>query len=165
MFREMRRKKQQLTDNESIEILNAATSGTLALSGDNGYPYAVPLSFVHKDGMIYFHIAREGHKLDSIKRNDKASFCVIDRDEVITPELTTHYRSVIVFGRIRLLEDETAIINSLRWLGEKYSPGYEERTQQAIARQLKNVAIAELVIEHMTGKQAIELVPTREGDN
>ncbi len=148
MFREMRRKKQLLSDAETIEILTTATAGTLALSGDNGYPYAVPLSFVYKDGKLYFHIAREGHKLDSIQRNDKASFCVIDKDEVITPELTTHYRSVIVFGRIRLLEDEADIINALQWLAQKYSPGYDERAQQAIARQLKNVAIAELVIEH-----------------
>lgn len=159
MFREMRRKKQKLSDAESNEILNSATSGTLALSGDDGYPYAVPLSFVYKGGSIFFHIAREGHKLDSIRRSDKASFCVIDKDEVITPELTTHYRSVIVFGRIRLLEDEAGIIHALECLAEKYSPGYSERTQQAIARELKNVAIAELVIEHMTGKQAIELVP------
>lgn len=164
MFRKMRRNKQLLSEAETLEILTSATSGTLALSGDNGYPYAVPLSFVYKDGKVYFHLAREGHKLDSIKRNDKASFCVIDKDEVITQELTTHYRSVIVFGRIRLLEDETAIINALKWLAEKYSPGYEERAQQAIARQLKNVAIAELVIEHMTGKQAIELVPSKDCD-
>lgn len=163
MFREMRRKKQLLSDAESIEILNTATSGTLALSGDNGYPYAVPLSFVYKDGSIYFHIAREGHKLDSIRRSDKASFCVIAKDEVITPELTTHYRSVIVFGRIRLLKDEAAIKSALQWLGEKYSPGYTARTQQAIARELKNLAIAELVVEHMTGKQAIELVEAKAG--
>jgi len=157
----MRRKNQLLSDAVTLGILNTATSGTLALSGDNGYPYAVPLSFVYRDGKLNFHLAREGHKLDSIHRNDKASFCVIDRDEVITPELTTHYRSVIVFGRIRLLENEADIINALQWLGEKYSPGYVERTQQAIAKQLKNVAVAELVIEHMTGKQAIELVPTK----
>ena len=164
MFRKMRRKKQLLSDAETLKILNSATAGTLALSGDNGYPYAVPLSFVYKDGKLYFHIAREGHKIDSIRRNDKASFCVIDKDEVITPELTTYYRSVIVFGRIHLLEDEAMIINALRWLAEKYSPGYDERAEIAIARELKIVAIAELVIEHMTGKQAIELVPTREGE-
>jgi uncharacterized protein len=126
MFREMRRKKQLLSDAESLEILTSATAGTLALLGDNGYPYVVPLSFVYKDGKIYFHLAREGHKVDSIRRNDKASFCII--------------------------------------LAEKYSPGYDERAKQAIARQLKNVAIAELVIEHMTGKQAIELVPTKAGE-
>ncbi|MBM3138150.1 MAG: pyridoxamine 5'-phosphate oxidase family protein [Chloroflexi bacterium] len=161
MFREMRRKKQLLSDAETIKILNTATSGTLALSGDNGYPYAVPLSFVYQDGSIYFHIAREGHKVDSIRRSDKASFCVIDKDEVITQELTTLYRSVIVFGRIRLLEDVAAIKSALQYLGDKYSPGYTERTQQAIARELKNLAIAELAIEHMTGKQAIELVPAK----
>lgn len=161
----MRRKKQQMTDSESIAILNIASSGTLALCGDDGYPYAVPLSYVYKDGKIFFHFAQEGHKFDSIRRGNKASFCVIEKDEVIPQSLTTHYRSVIVFGRIRLLEDEAAIKSALECLGDKYSPGYTERTQLAIARQLKNVAIAELVIEHMTGKQAAELLQIKEGEN
>ena len=83
MFREMRRKSQALSFDECAEILNRGTSGVLALSGDNQYPYAVPLSYVYDNTKIYFHCAQEGHKIDSILRNAKASFCVIDQDQII----------------------------------------------------------------------------------
>ncbi len=81
-FREMRRKRQQLAEEESIAILEKATAGTLALLGDNDYPYAVPISYVYHDGKLYFHSALAGHKVDAIRKCDKASFCVIEQDDV-----------------------------------------------------------------------------------
>src|SRR5574344_2695673 len=83
MFREMRRKKQQLSIEQVEKILKQNTSGVLAVFGDDGYPYAVPLSYVYTNSKIYFHGAKEGHKLDSIKNNEKVSFCVIDKDEIV----------------------------------------------------------------------------------
>lgn len=77
-FREMRRKRQQLSDAESIDILKKSTSGTLALLGDDDYPYAVPISYVYQEGKLYFHSALAGHKVDAIRKCDKASFCVIE---------------------------------------------------------------------------------------
>lgn len=82
------------------------TSGVLAVSGDDDYPYAVPLSYVYDGHKIYFHGAKAGHKLDSIVKNPKASFCVIDKDQIVPDEYTTYFRSVIVFGTIRILHDE-----------------------------------------------------------
>ena len=81
-FREMRRNRQQLSNEESIAILQKATAGTLALLGDGDYPYAVPISYVYDDGKLYFHSALTGHKVDAIRKCDKASFCVIERDDV-----------------------------------------------------------------------------------
>ena len=106
MFREMRRKKQQLSEVETAEILKRGTSGTLALFGDGGYPYAVPISYVFANGKIYFHGGKQGHKLDAVSRNPKASFCVIDQDLVVPEKYTTYFRSAIVFGTIRILETE-----------------------------------------------------------
>jgi len=106
MFREMRRGKQALPDEEAREILYSATSGVLALSGDDDYPYALPISYFYDGNKLYFHCAKEGHKIDAIKRNDKASFCVIAQDDVSPEEYTTHFKSVIVFGRISIIEDE-----------------------------------------------------------
>ena len=95
----MRRKRQQLSDEESYAILQKATSGTLALLGDGGYPYAVPISYVFCEGKLYFHSALSGHKVDAIRSCDRASFCVVAQDDV-KPELyTTFFRSVIAFGR------------------------------------------------------------------
>ena len=105
MFREMRRSKQRLPREVAVEILERNTSGVLALSGDEGYPYAVPMSYVYAEGKIYFHSAKNGHKIDAIQRNEKASFCVIDQDQIVPEKYTTLFRSVIVFGRRRLVED------------------------------------------------------------
>ena len=106
MFREMRRKKQMLSLEECVAVLDNGTSGVLAVDGDNDYPYAVPLSYVYCDSKIFFHCARSGHKLDAIARNEKVSFCVIEADQVMPQEYTTYFRSVIVFGKARVLEDD-----------------------------------------------------------
>ncbi|NLD86776.1 MAG: 5-nitroimidazole antibiotic resistance protein, partial [Clostridiales bacterium] len=101
MFRKMRRFAQSLSEEENIEILSRNTSGVLALSGDEGYPYALPMAYCYDNGRIIFHSASKGHKIDAVGNCDKASFCVIDRDDVFPEEYTTKYRSVIVFGKIR----------------------------------------------------------------
>ena len=88
MFREMRRKRQQLSPAECEEILRRGTSGVLAAEGDGGYPYAVPLSYIYEDGRLYFHCAKAGHKLDAVRRNKKVSFCVIDRDTIVSAALS-----------------------------------------------------------------------------
>ena len=95
MFRKMRRSRQELSREESIDVLERGTHGVLALMGDDGYPYALPISYAYKDGRIYFHSAAEGHKIDSIRRCGKASFTVVDLDEVKPEEYTTVYRSVV----------------------------------------------------------------------
>lgn len=102
MFREMRRKKQQIPDNEAIAILENGKVGILAVNGDNGYPYTVPLNYMFYNGKIYFHGASEGHKFDSIKNNPKVSFCVISQDKIIPEKYTTAYESVVVFGNAKL---------------------------------------------------------------
>ena len=157
MFREMRRKMQALTAEETAEILKRNTSGVLSLNGDDGYPYGVPLSYVYLDSKLYFHCAGAGHKLDSILKDDKASFCVIDQDQVVGEEYTTYFRSVIAFGRARVLEGAEKL-RPLVELCEKYYPGHLEQTRQKAEHALKNVSIVEVTIEHMTGKTAMELV-------
>ena len=106
MFRAMRRKQQALSQEDCEAVLYQGTSGVLALSGDDDYPYAVPISYVYDSSKLYFHSAKSGHKLDSIKRHPKASFCIIGRDQVEPEEYTTYFQSVIVFGTIRILEDD-----------------------------------------------------------
>ena len=105
MFREIRRKKQLLPEETAVEMLQRNTSGTLALLGDDDYPYAVPLSFIYLNGKLYFHSAKNGHKIDAVRNYEKASFCVIDRDQIVPEKFTTHYRSVIAFGKVRLIEE------------------------------------------------------------
>ena len=152
-FREMRRKRQQLSEEESIGILQKATSGTLALLGDGGYPYAVPISYVYHERKLYFHSALAGHKVDAIRKCDKASFCVIEKDDVQPEKYTTFFRSVIAFGRIHIIEDEHEKLEVARMLGNRYNE---------IENGLSRMLMIRLDIEHLTGKEAIELVKRNE---
>jgi hypothetical protein len=160
-FREMRRKRQQLSEVESIGIMKKATSGTLALLGDNSYPYAVPISYVYHEGKLYFHSALAGHKVDAIRKCDKASFCVIDKDEVHPEKYTTFFRSVIAFGRIHIIENEQEKLETARLLGDRYNPNHEEALQKDVESGLSRMLMIRFDIEHLTGKEAIELVKQR----
>jgi nitroimidazol reductase NimA-like FMN-containing flavoprotein (pyridoxamine 5'-phosphate oxidase superfamily) len=158
MFREMRRMNQALSTEECIQALNRGTSGVLAVSGDEDYPYAVPLSFVYLDHHVFFHCAVTGHKLESIARNDKVSFCVIDKDQVVPEDYNTYYRSVIIFGRARIMEDREEKRKALDRLVGKYSPDLDvDRRTKAIAKNLDDLCIIDLAVEHMTGKESVEL--------
>lgn len=161
MFRKMRRFKQLLSNEAAVEILERNTAGTLALLGDEGYPYAVPMSYVYNERKIYFHSAKTGHKIDAIKNYEKASFCVIDKDQIVPEAYTTYFRSVIAFGKIRLVEGEMEIRNFATLLAMKYSADFAEGIPEEIDSSIKNMAIIEMDIDHMTAKEAIELVKDR----
>lgn len=158
MFREMRRKRQLLSEKETIDILNRNTAGTLALLGDDDYPYSVPISYIYHDGKIIFHGAKTGHKVDAIKKCSKASFSVIDKDQIVPERYTTYFRSVIVFGKIKIIEDKEEMINAVDILAQKYRPGFDKERKAEINHELPALCVMELDIEHMTGKEAIELV-------
>lgn len=160
MFREMRRQRQMLPPEKSVAILEKMTSGVLALHGDDGYPYAVPVSYVYAKGRIYFHSATQGHKIDAIARDRKVSFCVVERDEIVPPKFTTYFRSVIVFGKARLLTDEKEKRAALLLLAAKYSPG-EPGLQAEIDKGFNRLDMVEIAVEHITGKEAIELASHR----
>ncbi|MEG1540978.1 MAG: pyridoxamine 5'-phosphate oxidase family protein, partial [Oscillospiraceae bacterium] len=122
MFKEMRRMKQEMSKEDTQRVLERCSAGVLAVSDENGYPYALPMSYVYFEGKIYFHGAKQGHKIDAIMKNDKVSFCVIDKDEVVPEKYTTIYRSVIAFGRARILENDAERRSALEKITEKYSP-------------------------------------------
>ncbi len=160
MFRKMRRFKQQLPDEEAVRILENEKTGVLAVLGDDGYPYTVPLNYVYSGGKIYFHGAKEGHKLDAIRNCDKASFCVIAQDDVVAERLLTHFRSVIAFGRVRVLETDEEIYQAARLLGLKYNSD-SDFIEKEIKREWAGLACIEFTPEHITGKEALELTKER----
>lgn len=166
MFREMRRKRQVLSKEDCAAILDRGTSGVLALAGDNNYPYAVPISYVYDGEKLYFHCAKSGHKLDAINRNKKASFCVIDQDQIVPEEYTSYFRSVIIFGTMRLLTDDNEKRNAIDKLALKYAPGdTEENRKKAVEREWKPLCMLEMSIDYMSGKEAIELVKKKRDTN
>lgn len=160
MFRTMRRSGQELDRETCTAILEKATSGVLAVSGDDDYPYAVPLSYVYADGKVYFHCATAGHKLDAIRACDKVSFCVIEQDEVIPARFTTHYRSVILFGRARVIESREEKLAALIRLAQKYSPN-QPHMKKEIDDGFDRLHMVELTVEQMSGKECRELAENR----
>lgn len=161
MFREMRRKRQQLSAEESISILKNTTSGVLALSEEGGYPYAVPVSHVYACGRLYFHSALAGHKVELIEKTPKVSFCVIQQDDVKPQEFTTYFRSVIVFGTARILTDESEKLEAARLLGQRCCPDNEAALTVELQKGFTHMLMVEISIDHITGKEAIELVRAR----
>ena len=224
MFREMRRKAQQISTEECMEVLLHAKTGVLGLHGEDGFPYTVPLNFVYTPpgienetassgngsaetgnavassgngsaetgnaaassgngsaetgnaaasaasgsagaplGTIGFHCAKTGHKIDAIRADNRVSFTVIDRDEVMPKERTTKYRSVIVFGRAEFVEGDENLRRAANAVGAKYSSGYEDlymaETEDTIRR--KTLCCVEITIDHMTGKIGKELLLER----
>lgn len=160
MFREMRRKLQQLPQEECERILREGKTAVLALAGDDGYPYAVPGNYVYDSGKIYFHCAKTGHKLDALRRCEKVSMCVVDRDDVAPERLATDYMSVIVFGRARILEDDEEIYRAVEVFGLKYNPD-REAVRREIRREWDALCCVEITVDHMTGKEGKELARQR----
>ena len=151
MFRDLTRKKQKLSSVECKEILKQEVRGVLAVNGDDGYPYALPINFYfdEKGNKLYFHSGKVGHKLDAIANSDKVSFCVYDKGYHKDGHWSLNIRSVIIFGRIRIVDD---------WSGElmvnfcKRFTGDMEYIYSEIEKFKSNTAVLCLEIEHMTGK-------------
>lgn len=157
MFREMKHKNQQLSQEEAVAILQRGKSGVLALHGDNGYPYAVPISYVYHEGKIILHGAPEGHKHELLARDNHVSFCVVDLNDIISPEFTTYFRSAIVFGTVRTVTDRAEKQTALEAVGHKYSPG-QPGLLSYIGKHFDYVKVMILEIDHLTAKESIELV-------
>lgn len=159
MARPMRRFKQQLPAVEAVRILRKGKYCVMAVSGDEGYPYAVPVNYVYDGTAIFIHSAAQGHKINALRRNPKCTLCVVDKDDVIPEEFTSYFRSVIVFGKAHFVETTDEKIAALRLLGDKYSPGI--KPEDEIARFIKSVCIVRIDIDRVTGKEAIELTRAR----
>ena len=153
MFREMLRKKQALTEEECIRILKEEPRGVLSVLGDDGYPYGMPLNhyYCEEDGKLYFHSGKAGHKVDAMKRNEKASFCVYDAGYRKEGEWALNIRSVIVFGRIELIEDRETIYRIAAELSRKFTDD-EEYIAREIRRSGPATLLFALVPEHVSGK-------------
>lgn len=157
MFRGMRRNKQLMSMEETIDVMGRCTNGVLACIGDDEYPYAVPVSYVYCNNKIYFHSAKAGHKVDAILRNPKVSFAVIDEDTIVSEEYTTYFRSVIAFGKARIVEDDEWLM-AFKALVEKYSGNLPDEEKHKEITGCKQSLLIAIDVEHITGKEAIEYV-------
>ena len=153
MFREMNRKKQQLTDEECRDILKTELRGVLSVNGDDGYPYGLPTNhyYCEEDGKIYFHSGMKGHKVDAIKKDNKVSYCVYDSGFRRDGEWALNVKSVIVFGRIEFVDDREEIYRIARLLSRRFTDD-EEYIEKEVEHAGWRTLMFALVPEYMTGK-------------
>lgn len=157
MFRKMRRYKQQLNDENCKKVLKTEWRGVLSLLGDNDYPYGVPLNFYYdeNENKIYFHCAKEGHKIDAIKKHSKACFTIFDEGIKREYHWSKDFNSVIVFGKIALVKDRKKAEHYVRKLAEKYFPDHCE-IEGEMQAHFSRAECLELTIEHISGKTVNE---------
>lgn len=153
MFREVVRKKNAITHDECIKILKTELRGVLSVIGDEGYPYGLPINYYYNEesGSLYFHSGKSGHKIDSIANCDKVSFCVYDSGYREEGDWALNIKSVIVFGKIRAVNDFDRAMDICRKLSYKFTSD-SEYVEKEIASFGKNTLCLELIPEHVTGK-------------
>ena len=156
-MREMQRRKQALSREECIDILRSEPRGVLSVFGTEGYPYGMPLDhwYCESDGKLYFHSGLSGHRTDAIRANDRVSYCVLDGGRRAEDNWWLIFRSVIVFGRVEIVEDHEKALEICRALSRKYT-----RDEAYIDREIRsfgeNVLVFSLDIEHISGKTVTE---------
>lgn len=152
MFREMRRKKNAMNQQDTLELLTRAQEGTLGTISSNGYPYTVIVNYVYYKGKLYFHSAKEGHKIDNILSNPNVSFTVFDNVKIIEEEFTTKYQSATVFGKARILPGNKEVLMELI---KKYSSSFIPSGQKYVNKSFNTTILVEIEIEHITGKERL----------
>ena len=153
MFREIVRKKQEIPMDKVIEILESEKRGVLSVLGDDGYPYGLPINYWYnkENGYLYFHSGKKGHKIDAIEANNKVSFCVYDAGYRKEGEWALNISSVIVFGKMYVVEDFEESMDICKKLSLKYTPDLEY-IEDEIRTYGKATLCYELRPEHITGK-------------
>lgn len=153
MFRETRRKDRVLAAEEAEALLREQDYGILCVSGDDGYPYGVPVNYGYADGKIYIHsTAQNSHKLDGIRRNDKVSFTVVGQHDVVPEVFSSNYSSVIVFGRARIIPDGPELPAALRRMMSGLAPDMAEKAAEHCRNSIDAMVMLEITPEHITGK-------------
>ena len=157
MFRELTRKNKQLSTEDCIEVLQEETRGVLSVLGDNDYPYGMPMNhwYNEEDGKIYFHCGKAGHRLEALKKHDKVSFCVFDKGYRNEGSWALNVKSVIVFGRIEVIDDMEKVIDITTRLSHKFTKD-EEYIKKEIELYGNDTLLLQLTPEHICGKQVTE---------
>lgn len=157
MFRPNRRKNKEIGMDEVTKLLVNERRGVLAVNGDDNYPYAIPVNYVYdqENQKIYFHGAKVGHKVDSLKKSDKVCFTVYGNETIKDIDWAPYMQSVVIFGRCHLIDDAEIAGTWLRQLAMKYYPD-NSTIEEEIGVSGKAVQMYVINIEHLSGKEIQE---------
>ena len=152
MFREIRLTDRIVNDEKAIEIITNGSYGVLSTIGEDGYPYGVPLNYIYFDSCICFHCAQEGHKLENIDFNNKVSFCVVTKSDVLSNEFDTDYESAIAFGKATVISNDSERNDILLSVLNKYSADYIKAGKNYLKKNWDETKVIKMQIEHLSGK-------------
>jgi hypothetical protein len=154
----VRRADKLMSDERVLEMISCAYSGRLASVGPDGWPYIVPLLYVWKDGEVWVHNTRtQGHLRANVDHEPKVCFEVDDPGQVFAYgrfecDTSVAYRSVVVFGHIRIVEDREQKKAFFDAFMQKYGNSDWERPKSFYPR-LDQVTVYAIAVERMTGKE------------
>lgn len=157
MFRKVRKKANEISASLAKDLIKKSRRGILAVNGDNGYPYAIPINYLYEEESqkIFFHGSKVGHKVDAIKNSDKVCFTVYGNEQIKEEAWAPYLQSAIVFGRCRLIEDEDGAMKVLKDFAMKYYPS-ESLVETEMKKAAKATQMFEITIEHISGKEVQE---------
>ena len=157
MFRELTRKKQELSREECVRILQTEKRGVLSVNGEDGYPYGTPMNHWYnaEDGKLYFHCGRAGHRLDALQRSGKASFCVYDGGCCEQGDWALRFKSVILFGEIEIIDDPARVVEITAKLCRKFTQD-EAYIKAEIAQHAHRTLLLAMTPLHICGKSVKE---------
>ena len=158
MFRAIRKKKNEISIDAAKDLLRSSRRGVLAVNGDEGYPYAIPINYLYdeENNRIIFHGAKAGHKVDSLKKNDKICFTIYGNETIKEEKWAPYLQSVVIFGKCHLVENKDETISMLKKFALKYYPN-EEMVNKEIEFSGRGVQMFEIEIEHLSGKEVQEI--------
>jgi nitroimidazol reductase NimA-like FMN-containing flavoprotein (pyridoxamine 5'-phosphate oxidase superfamily) len=152
MFREIRSKDNALDDKKAIGIIIKGSFGVLSTIDEDGYPYGVPLNYTYFDNCICFHCAQKGHKIENIDFNNKVSFCVVTKSDVLANEFDTDYESAIAFGKATVVTDDSEKKDILLSVLNKYSSEYIKAGNNYMKKYWDETKVVKIKIEYLSGK-------------
>ena len=157
MFRELSRKNKELPKERCIEILTEEKRGVLSVIGDNDYPYGMPMNhfYYEDDKSIYFHCGKSGHRIDALKTHNKVSFCTYTKGYRNDGEWALNIESVIVFGKIEIIDSIEIIKDITEKLSRKFTDD-EEYIRKEISSFADKTLLLKLTPEHICGKKITE---------
>lgn len=157
MFRTLRKKKNEISIEAVKDLLRSSRRGVLAVNGDEGYPYAIPINYLYdeQNNKIIFHGAKVGHKVDALKKNNKVCFTVFGNEDIKDEHWAPYLQSVVIFGKCHFVECDDNITNMVKTFALKYYPN-EDLVNKEIEASINGVQMFEIEIEHLSGKEVQE---------
>lgn len=152
---QMRRMSHKMSEEETLELVKKSKYAVLSLVDVDGLPYGVPLDYIYQDHALYFHGAKEGRKIDGMKKNPRGCAVILGDTSVVPDKFGRKYSSAIIEGSMEFIDEPETKRKVMTYVVEQNSPDFKEKGNVIIEKMLNQVLIYKMNIETMSGKHGI----------